>query len=80
MLLLTCRLNVPYGGFVDMAVSDHGQIVPFLAAAISGILLVLALGRLLPGSATLTFVGRNTLIYLGFNGLFFHFVNAAIIK
>ena len=80
VLLFSYRLNVPHGGFVDMAVSDHGQAAPFLVSALSGILFVLALAGLLPSSRIFSFVGRNTLIYLGFNGLFFHFLNAAIVK
>ena len=79
ILLFTYRLNAPHGGFVDMAVSDHGQIVPFLISVTAGISMMLALGRLLPTSRILTFVGKDTLIYLGFDGLFFHFVNHRIV-
>ena len=78
-LLFTYGLNVPHEGFVDMAVSDHGQIAPFITSAAAGICLMLALGKIVPKSKILAFVGKNSLIYLGFNGIFFHFLNQRLV-
>lgn len=52
--------------------------IPFLIAAILGSLLVIAIARLLPIWDWLSYIGRNTLIFYGLNGLSMAVANKVI--
>lgn len=63
---------------VIILLSGHGHFIWFPVTALAGSAMVLALGRALQGVPWLTFFGRNALILLGLNGVFYHFVNAPL--
>lgn len=69
-------LNNPEKGFVVlMAMSNHGESIPFVVSALTGIAGVLMLSGLIPSNRPTRFIGKHTVILLGLNGVFFHFVN-----
>ena len=73
---LTFDLNTPYAEFVVvMKESWHGSSIYFIMTAIFGILSVILLSTFIPKSPAVNFIGQNTLILLGINGFFLHFVN-----
>lgn len=63
---------------VVILLSGHGHFLWFPFTALAGTALVVALGRILENVALLSFFGRNALIMLGMNGVFYHFVNAPV--
>jgi len=65
---------------VLIVLSKYGNLDYFLLTAFLGIFGVVALSRALHFNLPpLNFVGRHSLIYLGLNGLCYHFLNAAIV-
>jgi acyltransferase len=60
---------------VVILLSGHGHFLWFPFTALAGTCMVLALGKLLEGVPWLGFLGRNVLILLAMNGVFYHFVN-----
>lgn len=80
VLWLTYRLNAPTPNFVPvMALSLHGETIPFIVSALAGILLMLCLAIAIPTFSIVTWIGQNTLVLIGLNGLFFHFLNPLLI-
>ena len=74
------QMNNPYKNFVMvMKASEHGGLLFFLLAAFGGIFSTLLLASFLPKMKWVDYVGRNTLILLGMNGLFMSFFNSHII-
>jgi len=65
---------------VIMSISKHGSLAPFLINSLAGTLLIIGIGRLFPPNKITAFLGANTLILLGLNGFFFHFVNRQVVK
>jgi acyltransferase len=63
---------------VIILLSGHGHFLWFPATALAGTAMVLAFGRTLQSVPSLVFMGRNALILLGMNGVFYHFVNAPL--
>lgn len=63
---------------VVILLSGHGHFLWFPFTALAGTACVVALGRVLGNVAPLAFFGRNALIVLGMNGVFYHFVNAPL--
>lgn len=63
---------------VVILLSGHGHFLWFPFTALAGTALVVALGRVLQNVSLLAFFGRNALILLGMNGVFYHFVNAPV--
>lgn len=73
------KLNTPYDGFVMiMKNSEHGNLF-FFVSAFSGILMAVLLASLFPKIKLFDYIGKNTLILLGTNGLFISFFNSHII-
>lgn len=73
------QMNSPYQEFVMvMKASEHGVFFFFLLAAFTGIFATLLLASLLSNLKWLAYIGRNTLILLGMNGLFMSFFNSHI--
>ncbi len=64
---------------VLMSVSSHGHWFWFPVTAVAGSLLIICLARLLPATRLLAYIGQNSLILMGLNGLFFEFFNHPII-
>jgi len=60
--------------FVIMQQSWHGDPGWFVFTALSGIFALLLLSSLIPYHRYIEYVGKNTLIMIGTNGLFLHFV------
>lgn len=63
---------------VIILLSGHGHFLWFPLTALAGTFMVVAMGRSLQGVSLLAFFGRNALILLGLNGIFYHFVNAPL--
>jgi len=81
IVLQTYDLNVDekFWG-VMMISSKYGKPLYFLLTAFAGIFFSLALGRALGFDLPpLNFVGRNTIIFLGLNGLCQHFIDRMVI-
>jgi len=87
MLLLTTVLacvaaannQVPVFRAVTIPFSIHGNYLLFLATAFTGILAITLLAQLLPANVRpMLFVGRNTLVYFGLNGLCLHFIDRMV--
>ena len=77
----TYDLNRPRDGFVVMMIaSNHGWALPFLVSALAGTSAIITLSMILPSSRGTLFVGQNSLIFLGVNGLFFHFLNQRLLS
>lgn len=85
-ILLWLTYNLNNGPFSDkhaivlMNASSHGNYLWFVATALIGITFIMALTRLLTlNIAFLDFIGKNTLIYLGLNGLCLFFIDVKVI-
>jgi fucose 4-O-acetylase-like acetyltransferase len=65
---------------VMMASSQHGNALDFTITALAGSFLILGLGMLLARVRLLRVIGQKSLILLGLNGVFFHFVNPLLTK
>tara|TARA_B100000809_G_C15040234_1_gene495282 strand:- start:35 stop:1156 length:1122 start_codon:yes stop_codon:yes gene_type:complete len=63
---------------VIMAISKHGDFLPFVINSLLGIILIISLGMIIPPNKIMSFIGNNTLILLGLNGVFFHFINSFV--
>lgn len=66
--------------YVDMASSNHGNTIMFLITAISGSIFIISLSKLIPKIKPLTYIGKNSLIFMGLNGFFLAFVNKKLIN
>lgn len=83
VLLLTFDLNPGSKIFkpvVLINLSQHGDPLYFVIAAVAGCLAVISLAHLLPAFRLLCFTGRHTLILMGFNGFFFDYANSALVR
>ncbi len=65
---------------VIILLSGHGHFLWFPFTALAGTVFVLALGLVLQHVSFLAFLGRNALILLGMNGVFYHFVNPPLAR
>jgi acyltransferase len=70
----------PWTVFADRPVvlinlAQHGDPLLFGIAAVTGSVGLMLLARATPSTPWLAYVGRNTLVYMGLNGAFFHFAN-----
>jgi len=74
------KLNSPEEGFVViMKASKHGNYY-FFISAFSGILATILIASLIPRIKWFDYIGRNTLILMGTNGLFMAFFNPHVIQ
>lgn len=64
---------------VMMCLSRHGHPGWFGLAAAAGIVLVIGLAQLAPNWKVLGYLGRNSLVLMGLNGIWFHFLNARLV-
>lgn len=60
--------------------AQHGAPLFFGIAAATGSIGLMLLARATPSTTWLAYVGRNTLVYMGLNGAFFHFANMPLTK
>ena len=80
ILVLTFNLNKPYEGFfMSMYDSNHGDFLWFFIPAFTGTFLLIFLSQIIPSNKALLFFGQNTLLLLGLNGIFHHFINNKIV-
>jgi acyltransferase len=63
---------------VIMAISQHGELIPFIVNSLLGSLIIIGIANVIPSNKLFNFYGSNTLILLGLNGFFFHFLNSEI--
>lgn len=63
---------------VIILLSGHGHFLWFPFTALAGSVMILALGRVLHNVSLLAFCGRNAIILLGLNGVFYHFINVPV--
>ncbi len=70
--------NFNYYNAVVIMMSSHGHLFWFPATALAGSLGVFLLGKLTAGWKTIAWMGRNTLILMCLNGVFYHFINPPI--
>lgn len=74
-VVFTFDANTPYDTFfVVMQRSWHGFNELFVFTALSGIFAVLLLASFIPRHPWIEYVGQNTIVMIGTNGLFLHFV------
>jgi acyltransferase len=79
LLILSNVLFSPQEAVI-ISTSKHGSLLPFIINSLAGTLLVIGIGRYIPRNKITAFLGANTLILLGLNGFFFHFVNRQLVK
>jgi acyltransferase len=79
LLILSNTLFSPQEAVI-ISTSKHGSLLPFIINSLAGTLLIIGIGRLIPYNKVTAFLGANTLILLGLNGVFFHFVNRLVVK
>ena len=80
VVYLTFDLNkgmfiLPSYDAVVMVGSSHGNPILFLITAIIGSMMIMLLARLSSGQRFLAYLGANTLVVFGLNGVFYHFIN-----
>jgi len=63
---------------VIILLSGHGHFLWFPFTALAGTVMIMALGRVLQHVSLLAFFGRNAIILLGLNGVFYHFINPPV--
>ncbi len=85
IVLFTYRLNTGHFSFtpfdaVVILLSSHGHVVWFLLTAAAGSLMVMLLARAVPAWPPIAWMGRNTLILMCLNGIFYHFINPPTAK
>ena len=75
-LLFTYDNNSPFLGFnVNMITAQYGDLILFVASSFLGIFGIIALSILLKSNKIFDFVGKNTLMLIGLNGIFYAFIN-----
>lgn len=67
--------TIPFYDAVILVGSSHGNPILFPLTAILGSILIMMLAKLTTDSRVLLFLGGNTLVIFGLNGVFYHFIN-----
>ncbi|NNK95727.1 MAG: acyltransferase family protein [Desulfobacterales bacterium] len=67
--------TIPFYDAVVLFASSHGNLILFPFTAIIGSVMIMLLAKLSTGIGVLMFLGGNTLIIFGLNGVFYHFIN-----
>ncbi len=80
LLYFTFDLNkgmflIPFYDAVVLVASSHGNPILFPLTAVLGSVLIMLLAKLTVDSKVLRFLGANTLVIFGLNGVFYHFIN-----
>jgi len=84
-VLFTYALNTgpfnfhPYDAVVIIFAS-HGHILLFPLTTFAGCALIFSLARLTPHIRVIHWMGRNTLILMCLNGIFYHYINPPVAK
>ncbi len=64
---------------VLISAAVYGDILLFPLSAISGSISIIFLSKMIGRRSILRYIGENTLVLMGLNGLFFHFINRMVI-
>ncbi|WP_299781601.1 acyltransferase family protein [uncultured Formosa sp.] len=80
VLLVLSFIYIDHTNTVIMATSTHGNLFPFILNSLLGIVFMISLGHIIPSHKVFKFIGANTLILLGLNGVFYHFINDYVAK
>ena len=80
LLYLTFDLNkgmflIPFYDAVVLVASSHGNPILFPLTALLGSVLVMFLAKMSTNNKVLIFLGSNTLVIFGLNGVFYHLIN-----
>lgn len=80
LVYLTFDLNkgmflIPFYDAVVLLASSHGNPILFPLTAVLGSILIMLLAKLTADRKVLQFLGANTLVIFGLNGVFYHFIN-----
>ena len=80
LLYFTYDLNkgmfiIPFYDAVVLVASSHGNPILFPLTAVLGSVLIMVLAKLTTENKVLLFLGGNTLVIFGLNGVFYHFIN-----
>ncbi len=67
--------TIPSYDAVVMVASSHGNPILFPITAIIGSVMIMLLARLSGQQQFLAYLGANTLVVFGLNGVFYHFIN-----
>ncbi len=67
-------------GVVVISQGTYGNLFLFPLAAVAGSLCIIMLSRLIGTNRLLGYLGRNSLILMGLNGLFFLFLNSFVVN
>lgn len=83
LLLVFLTYDLNQGPFriiqaVVILLGSHGQAGWFVLTSLAGSCMLLAFGQLLAANAALAYLGRNALVLLGMNGVFYHFLNTPL--
>jgi acyltransferase len=81
MTLITYNLNTPKKFFI-MFLCDpfYGNSLFFIFTSLMGIFFVITIATIVPYNSIIQYIGQNTLMLLGLNGLFYHFINSWIVS
>lgn len=79
-LIVLSNFYMKNSSIVIMAISNHGDFIPFVINSLLGTILIISLGIIIPPNRIMNFIGSNTLILLGLNGAFYHFINLPVAK
>lgn len=79
VLITLFTYNLNSVNAVNMESSRHGNALLFVVTAISGTLAMLCISCMTPNCIVLTFIGRNSLFFLGINAIYCEFINHKII-
>tara|TARA_R110002049_G_scaffold285380_2_gene466220 strand:+ start:249 stop:1391 length:1143 start_codon:yes stop_codon:yes gene_type:complete len=75
-LFFTYNRNNSFVGFnVNMITAQYGNLLWFVLSSFLGILGIISLSILLKTNKVFDFIGKNTLILIGLNGVFYAFIN-----
>ena len=73
--ILFCYLNyLIYGYRIDMYANQYGNIIFFYISAISGILVILNVSKILRTNKWIIFLGQNSLVYYAFHASIVYFI------
>ncbi|MBI1423352.1 MAG: acyltransferase family protein [Gammaproteobacteria bacterium] len=80
IVFFTYRFNHPQSIAVMMAARTHGNSLYFVVTALAGAFAMFALAILIQSSRLLEMIGRNTLVLLGLNGLFYTYLDPKLLS
>ena len=78
--LNTGPFNLNYHDSVVIMFSSHGSFIWFPLTALAGSLFVLFLARCTTPHPIISWMGKNTLILIFLNGVFYHYINPPVAK